>query len=309
MLWLWWSRSGSSPLARGTRQRQSHVPGHVRLIPARAGNTYFPPFRARAGTAHPRSRGEHSLVIMCQPAMFGSSPLARGTLIQPARESQQPRLIPARAGNTFGVSAAGTPESAHPRSRGEHLEFLAVEVTGLGSSPLARGTRILPPVTRDTVRLIPARAGNTPPVDFDGSEAPAHPRSRGEHCGVINHALAFTGSSPLARGTLLRQLAGAVHGRLIPARAGNTYVVDMSIVASAAHPRSRGEHLMVSHSPAAFCGSSPLARGPHLDLRSVHGGFRLIPARAGNTQPARKNIKACTAHPRSRGEHMRVITR
>ena len=161
MLWLWWSRSGSSPLARGTRQRQSHVPGHVRLIPARAGNTYFPPFRARAGTAHPRSRGEHSLVIMCQPAMFGSSPLARGTLIQPARESQQPRLIPARAGNTFGVSAAGTPESAHPRSRGEHLEFLAVEVTGLGSSPLARGTRILPPVTRDTVRLIPARAGNT----------------------------------------------------------------------------------------------------------------------------------------------------
>ena len=81
MLWLWWSRSGSSPLARGTRQRQSHVPGHVRLIPARAGNTYFPPFRARAGTAHPRSRGEHSLVIMCQPAMFGSSPLARGTLL------------------------------------------------------------------------------------------------------------------------------------------------------------------------------------------------------------------------------------
>ena len=50
---------GSSPHARGTLNR--HAPGGLpgRFIPARAGNTPYPPFLARGPPVHPRTRGEH----------------------------------------------------------------------------------------------------------------------------------------------------------------------------------------------------------------------------------------------------------
>ena len=72
---------------------------------------------------------------------FGSSPLARGTLLNAAPVNGDPRLIPARAGNTYGERVAGTPESAHPRSRGEHFITTQIRIDFVGSSPLARGTR------------------------------------------------------------------------------------------------------------------------------------------------------------------------
>ena len=51
---------------------------------------------------------------------------------------------------------------AHPRSRGEHTaRFDAFDVT-VGSSPLARGTPGFFGEAVINLRLIPARAGNTP---------------------------------------------------------------------------------------------------------------------------------------------------
>ena len=49
--------------------------------------------------------------------------------------------------------------------------------------------------------------------------------------------------------------------RLIPARAGNTYLVAVVTVAPAAHPRSRGEHVAAGINTVVGFGSSPLARG------------------------------------------------
>ena len=51
---------GSSPLARGTRRRNSDAEGVRGLIPARAGNTMFGVLSVCLLWAHPRSRGEHS---------------------------------------------------------------------------------------------------------------------------------------------------------------------------------------------------------------------------------------------------------
>ena len=72
-------RSGSSPLARGTRQVMRAVPEPVRLIPARAGNTFSSTSCAHLPAAHPRSRGEHKSLDSEEIETFGSSPLARGT--------------------------------------------------------------------------------------------------------------------------------------------------------------------------------------------------------------------------------------
>ena len=71
---------GSSPLARGTRQRASRPSRPRRFIPARAGNTPREQAARPASTVHPRSRGEHTGTGRCTLPKNGSSPLARGTL-------------------------------------------------------------------------------------------------------------------------------------------------------------------------------------------------------------------------------------
>ena len=90
---------------------------------------------------------------------------------------------------------------------------------------------------------------------------------------------------------------------LIPARAGNTYAQKCPCPAPRAHPRSRGEHAIAALCENTEEGSSPLARGTPSKPRISACAMRLIPARAGNTQPMM--IFACIpwAHPRSRGEH------
>ena len=71
---------------------------------------------------------------------MGSSPLARGTLTDGLLFTETAGLIPARAGNTGGVSPGRAWWWAHPRSRGEHAVMLYVDLDNTGSSPLARGT-------------------------------------------------------------------------------------------------------------------------------------------------------------------------
>ena len=91
----------------------------------------------------------------------GSSPLARGTRSAKTRDGRQPRLIPARAGNTKISPSGFSYMTAHPRSRGEHLVKESMTARVSGSSPLARGTHVAKPISVTGGRLIPARAGNT----------------------------------------------------------------------------------------------------------------------------------------------------
>ena len=176
-----WCR-GSSPLARGTRRGCRQHLTRSGLIPARAGNTMFPAWINLTAGAHPRSRGEHVWVVRFPVVPLGSSPLARGT--QHAQKGTNPKtgLIPARAGNTRLPRSLTRCEWAHPRSRGEHEVSLSLMASRMGSSPLARGTRVLAAV------LLVA--------------AVAHPRSRGEHLNMVLIKLPMPW--------------------LIPARAGNT---------------------------------------------------------------------------------------
>ena len=233
----------------------------------------------------------------------GSSPLARGTLLNVQTGSDPRRLIPARAGNTGGAAVGHSGRPAHPRSRGEHAFVDASDERLGGSSPLARGTHVETIALGSVVRLIPARAGNTYRARYSGWPVAAHPRSRGEHIGVILALFLGAGSSPLARGTRSAWYHGVVHARLIPARAGNTTVQIPAVGSSPAHPRSRGEHCIGHSCPCAPLGSSPLARGTH-PLAGVLGVCeRLIPARAGNTIVSVIGGVIGAAHPRSRGEH------
>ena len=235
--------------------------------------------------------------------VLGSSPLARGTRRRLVAYMVMSRFIPARAGNTSAGRPPGSSSPVHPRSRGEHICRATTRFKLTGSSPLARGTR-LPVGGRDRPhRFIPARAGNTRPGRDRTERASVHPRSRGEHVNVrlvVNH---IPGSSPLARGTRLQHTPDDPNQRFIPARAGNTGTVPVGLRGRPVHPRSRGEHAMISSFVGNSLGSSPLARGTRREHVLVGGGGRFIPARAGNTDGGRCPPGFDTVHPRSRGEH------
>ena len=233
----------------------------------------------------------------------GSSPLARGTLSRHRAQLLKLGLIPARAGNTWCSPARLIWRGAHPRSRGEHTRPMSLNLLSGGSSPLARGTQHAQKGTNPKTGLIPARAGNTRlPRSLTRCEW-AHPRSRGEHEVSLSLMASRMGSSPLARGTLLKSGKTSQYAGLIPARAGNTKFGDFVAVEVWAHPRSRGEHACKNLRTPSRLGSSPLARGTLVPGNHLVDGVGLIPARAGNTFATVGVGSGARAHPRSRGEH------
>ena len=112
---------------------------------------------------------------------------------------------------------------------------------------------------------------------------------------------ATLGSSPLARGLQLWLDGADSHRGIIPARAGFTPTPPSSCWRSRDHPRSRGVYLPNPTQPNFGTGSSPLARGLHPYTPRERGCARIIPARAGFTNPENRAAAGRTDHPRSRG--------
>ena len=240
----------------------------------------------------------------------GSSPLARGALPVADEYARSRWLIPARAGSTGPQGRRPPWGEAHPRSRGEHQLEVRPIAQRPGSSPLARGAQRRQGGVDGGLGLIPARAGSTGRGGRCRRGGAAHPRSRGEHHRVpIYRLLIRRGSSPLARGARLRVDGEAVVDRLIPARAGSTTPSPARGSSRPAHPRSRGEHIVLVLAAIVAGGSSPLARGARQPRARARHDPGLIPARAGSTLTRAGTPTRCPAHPRSRGEHETHSTR
>ena len=93
---------GSSPLTRGKRGCGGLVDDLRWLIPAHAGKTRIEPLPLGRGWAHPRSRGENSVIVVSFRCGQGSSPLTRGKLYDYDAHTDTYGLIPAHAGKTRG---------------------------------------------------------------------------------------------------------------------------------------------------------------------------------------------------------------
>ena len=242
---------GSSPLARGLRGRGWSIDHEDRIIPARAGFTTRRRTGPRWSEDHPRSRGVYSSQVTPPSMERGSSPLARGLLADRVAGVSAGGIIPARAGFTWPPPRLPRRSWDHPRSRGVYRSPLIAFRAVRGSSPLARGLRMM------------IHAPDIGSVD--------HLRSRGVYPSHGRMTRTFPGSSPLARGLPPRSATSTPRPGIIPARAGFT--------ARRSSTTHRGE------------GSSPLARGLLLlpDERSPR--LRIIPARAGFTTRRRTDRK------------------
>ena len=233
---------GSSPRVRGTLQRLRAPDHHVRFIPARAGNALrykpvigqatvhpracgeriivgmweigeqrFIPARAgnatlttgswRAASVHPRACGERYADRDLFGAIHGSSPRVRGTLPLCLIAPRDFRFIPARAGNAPNSTSTSRSRPVHPRACGERVRRAG---GGGGMSG-----------------FIPARAGNAIDPPVVNVKVPVHPRACGERAPPRLHEVPAHGSSPRVRGTRRDVVHDVLHGRFIPARAGN----------------------------------------------------------------------------------------
>ena len=136
-------------------------------------------------------------------------------------------------------------------------------------------------------RIIPARAGFTPPGARESSETKDHPRSRGVY-------------PPGPR----RRLQGL---RIIPARAGFTPRSGRTCTPPWDHPRSRGVYFHGLQFEIVDEGSSPLARGLPGGERDDEPRGRIIPARAGFTAPWTCVRSSARDHPRSHGVYWTIV--
>ena len=254
--------------------------------------------------AHPRSRGENAFAACLLWGVMGSSPLTRGKQVRGGAGLPADGLIPAHAGKTRRSRSARAARPAHPRSRGENIGLSAPPCWVTGSSPLTRGKPRILAGQRHLSRLIPAHAGKTRRPPGLSRYARAHPRSRGENWIYASEKSAGAGSSPLTRGKRGDRRDDRADRGLIPAHAGKTTGGVFSTMTPGAHPRSRGENLVIKAKNAQRVGSSPLTRGkraPGCGCRHRRG---LIPAHAGKTRRLRGLSLAMRAHPRSRGENL-----
>ena len=232
---------------------------------------------------------------------FGSSPLARGLPAAVRRGIWEPRIIPARAGFTRAHSTPTRATRDHPRSRGVYGIANVLVLHRLGSSPLARGLLPGGVPRQGHRRIIPARAGFTGQLLAQVRGRRDHPRSRGVYTAIRRRTWRTCGSSPLARGLLLKVVEAGIGLRIIPARAGFTAREIDSAAAPGDHPRSRGVYPPAGRTGPGNRGSSPLARGLPLDTTAQTSAQGIIPARAGFTSGAPPESDRPGDHPRSRG--------
>ena len=106
---------------------------------------------------------------------------------------------------------------------------------------------------------------------------------RGVHFFRSSAVIVIWGSSPHARGPPQAVSLGAIVLGIIPACAGSTISLGQGTVLIEDHPRMRGVHMGLSMPTLTTLGSSPHARGPHIDRRGVTLCNRIIPACAGST--------------------------
>ncbi len=153
----------------------------------------------------------------------------------------------------------------YPRWRGELIYSKPSECIPGGLSPLARGTRRLPPAQPWIFRFIPAGAGNSGPPLPQKCHSPVYPRWRGE-LGVFDCTNpCAAGLSPLARGTPRRAGDHRHDPRFIPAGAGNSVCVQSLSGLLPVYPRWRGELSCPMDTPRPSAGLSPLARGTRIN--------------------------------------------
>ena len=193
-----------------------------RITPARAGKTSPARWRARWRRDHPRACGENLAVMVLAVRSVGSPPRVRGKREEGIATFVGKRITPARAGKTRQHRGSADRRPDHPRACGENVQRLHDQEVEKGSPPRVRGKPRPRRARRCTLSITPARAGKTGISVSPRCQPWDHPRACGENLAIRKPDGEPCGSPPRVRGKRLPRTAGAMNGRITPARAGKT---------------------------------------------------------------------------------------
>ena len=191
---------GSSPRVRGKLCGMRRSCAHLRIIPARAGQTAVCHHHERLPPDHPRACGANRMSDSMMADISGSSPRVRGKPDVKSVKDAKTRIIPARAGQTKNADVANRLSADHPRACGANVAGRHSTPSACGSSPRVRGKRPQPFHDAFRVRIIPARAGQTFMNWHEYFLTSDHPRACGANLGVTMAEIMPYGSSPRVRG-------------------------------------------------------------------------------------------------------------
>ena len=176
----WPSSNGSSPRARGADHRQREKHRRSRFIPTCAGSRRYRQLDRFHSSVHPHVRGEQAHGVAPDGMEGGSSPRARGAVLQVRGQEHRRRFIPTCAGSRASISwamlalrfiptCAGSRhmelhqmgwKAVHPRVRGEQQATIQPTDDATGSSPRARGAENWATLAACSGLFIPACAGS-----------------------------------------------------------------------------------------------------------------------------------------------------
>ena len=228
---------------RGKHAVAADLHGHVRIIPAHAGQTTSRSRSRCPRSDHPRACGANPVLGDFRGRDDGSSPRMRGKRTEEWGRHRSRRIIPAHAGQTTSGLPGSVTSSDHPRACGANVEMHASLGSHVGSSPRMRGKLRQQLHVPELFRIIPAHAGQTVSIV---------PRS---------FASRFAGSSPRMWGKLLHAGLQLAQHRIIPAHAGQTDLPILPPLPNADHPRACGANYANHFVSCTISGSSPRMRG------------------------------------------------
>ena len=146
-----------------------------------------------------------------------------------------------------------------------------------------RGKRINQIRVRDTVRIIPAHAGQTVLRWWTRPVIRDHPRTCGANTSSPTGAKRTAGSSPHMRGKRHEFQPHLTIRRIIPAHAGQTTGHLCLSTGLTDHPRTCGANVLMPLADVRLRGSSPHMRGKPRTVLRAQMRRRIIPAHAGQT--------------------------
>ena len=151
--------TGLSPRVRGNRNWRPLTMLTFWSIPARAGEPRRIAILKQLKGAYPRACGGTHFPALISAPQVGLSPRVRGNPERLNLVADDPRSIPARAGEPCSCSPSPRATSVYPRAcGGTHILLHNVKL-GKGLSPRVRGNRKPSSPLSRTRGSIPARAG------------------------------------------------------------------------------------------------------------------------------------------------------
>ncbi len=218
--------------------------------------------------------------------------------------SEPVRITPACAGKSIKCCKRIYTSRDYPRVCGEKYKMLQEDLYKQGLPPRVRGKGAGGEADSLSVRITPACAGKSQPVQVrragDGITparagkrhwllsyrqwARDHPRACGEKAQQDFGHVGIMGSPPRVRGKDGSQLVVAECTGITPARAGKSARENLYCELFRDHPRACGEKVVFPYGQTTYQGSPPRVRGKALGTVAFIPRVGITPARAGKRQ-------------------------